>query len=430
MARTLIGNIKGPQGETGPQGPQGLIGPQGERGPQGPQGIQGLQGEPGPQGATGPKGDTGERGPQGETGIQGETGPQGIQGPVGPQGEQGPQGIQGPAGPQGERGPQGEQGPVGESLPIGSMIPYGKDTPPTNWLMCDGSEVSRTTYADLFAVIGTSYGSGNGSTTFNLPNKKGKVSVGLDSNDTDFNSIGKTGGEKTHTLTIDEMPSHNHVIRGRVDRYQGSGTIFREPFDYDATFSGTDNNVETFPTGGDAAHNNLQPYEVDCWIIKAFQSTGVIATVINVKSDSTTDTYSCDYINNSLPKVTNTKSNSQTDTYSCDYINGIVESGSNEKGSWTKWADGTAILTKKMNTTITTDSAFGEMRAVDVNLGDLPITLTELKSIHFEINQPVLHAKSYNGSLTTTWGTIKVIYPTNLSSYGINIFATAIGKWK
>lgn len=90
----------------------------------------------------------------------------------------------------------------------------------------------------------------------------GKVPVGIDASDTDFNTIGKTAGEKTHKLTIAEMPSHNHIIRGRIDRYQGEGTVFREPFDYDSTFSGTENNVNTFPTGGNVAHNNLQPYEV------------------------------------------------------------------------------------------------------------------------------------------------------------------------
>src|SRR5690606_11752046 len=76
---------------------------------------------------------------------------------------------------------------------------------------CDGSAVSRTDYADLFEVIGTSYGVGDGSTTFNLPNLQGRVPVGLDTGQTEFNALGKTGGAKTHTLTIDQMPSHSHT---------------------------------------------------------------------------------------------------------------------------------------------------------------------------------------------------------------------------
>ena len=58
-----------------------------------------------------------------------------------------------------------------DTLPIGTQVAYGGITPPSGWLICDGSAISRTTYADLFAVIGTSYGAGDGSTTFNLPNK-------------------------------------------------------------------------------------------------------------------------------------------------------------------------------------------------------------------------------------------------------------------
>lgn len=180
----------------------------------------------------------------------------------------------------------------GDTLPIGSMIPYGNATPPTNWLVCDGSAVSRITYAELFSVIGTSYGAGDGSTTFNLPNKKGKVSVGLNASDTDFNTIGKTSGEKKHTLTVDEIPSHTHGINfDQMWEFGGTDSI--------ATTSGGPygGNGYIKNTGGGQSHNNLQPYEVDCWIIKAFQSAGTVANITNTKSDSTTDTYSCEYIN-------------------------------------------------------------------------------------------------------------------------------------
>jgi hypothetical protein len=79
----------------------------------------------------------------------------------------------------------------------------------------DGAAVSRTTYSDLFALIGTTYGAGNGSTTFNVPNLKGRVPVGLDGSQTEFDALGEAGGEKAHVLTIGEMPAHTHPPDGQ-----------------------------------------------------------------------------------------------------------------------------------------------------------------------------------------------------------------------
>lgn len=149
------------------------------------------------------------------------------------------------------------------SLPIGIMLPFGGSNPPEYFLICDGSAVSRTTYADLFNIIGTNYGSGDGETTFNLPDKRGRVSVGLDPEDTDFNAIGKKYGEKTHTLTVEEMPNHNHSYGVSST---GGGQAQNQPgYGGDLTFT---ENVGS--TGGDQPHNNIQPSEVDNWIIKAF----------------------------------------------------------------------------------------------------------------------------------------------------------------
>jgi microcystin-dependent protein len=95
--------------------------------------------------------------------------------------------------------------------PVGEITMWGTNSAPTGWLICDGTAVSRTTYSGLFALIGTTYGVGDGSTTFNLPNLKGRVAVGRDSADTDWDTLGETRGTKTHTLTSAEMPSHTHV---------------------------------------------------------------------------------------------------------------------------------------------------------------------------------------------------------------------------
>lgn len=78
----------------------------------------------------------------------------------------------------------------------GIVLPYAGSVAPDGYLLCDGSAVSRTTYSKLFTAIGTTYGSGDGSTTFNVPNLKGRNLIGYDANDTDFNALGKTGGSK------------------------------------------------------------------------------------------------------------------------------------------------------------------------------------------------------------------------------------------
>ena len=95
-------------------------------------------------------------------------------------------------------------------VPIGAVLPFYGSRPPKNWLLCYGQEVSRTEYKALFDTIGTVAGSGNGSTTFNIPDLKGKVIYGQGS--TDALVTGSTVGEPHPTLTVNEMPSHGHEI--------------------------------------------------------------------------------------------------------------------------------------------------------------------------------------------------------------------------
>lgn len=127
--------------------------------------------------------------------------------------------------------------------PAGTITAYGGSAAPSGWLLCDGSNVSRTTYADLFAILGTSYGSGDGTTTFGLPNLKGRVPVGRDSTQTEFDTLGETGGAKTHTLTTSEMPSHNHTTSSRSwTQSSGSATISDTGHAHTGTTDATDVN--------------------------------------------------------------------------------------------------------------------------------------------------------------------------------------------
>ena len=89
-------------------------------------------------------------------------------------------------------------------VPTGSMVEWSSATPPGGWLICDGTAVSRSTYGSLYGVIGTIYGIGDGSTTFNLPNWSGRMGIGVNGTYT----IGSTGGAATHTHT---GPSHTHT---------------------------------------------------------------------------------------------------------------------------------------------------------------------------------------------------------------------------
>jgi microcystin-dependent protein len=93
-------------------------------------------------------------------------------------------------------------------MEIGAIYLFAGSAAPSGFLMCDGSDVSRTTYADLFSVIGSAFGTGDGSTTFNLPNLSGRVPVGS----TSGMAFASTGGEESHTLTSSEIPEHTHTI--------------------------------------------------------------------------------------------------------------------------------------------------------------------------------------------------------------------------
>ena len=180
----------------------------------------------------------------------------------------------------------------GDTIPIGSVMPFAEvdstSALMSDWLLCDGRAVSRTVYSELFSLIGTIYGAGDGSTTFNLPDVKGRVIVGQDETDDNFKTLGAKIGEKEVTLTIAQMPSHSGHVVGGITTFlpqAGSG------------IAGTSNPEDI---GGGQAHNNIQPSLVLKYYIKTFRSASLTADVKNAKTTSTKDTYSCDYTNEIL----------------------------------------------------------------------------------------------------------------------------------
>lgn len=92
--------------------------------------------------------------------------------------------------------------------PVGMIAPYAGATAPQGWLLANGQAVSRTTYSQLFTVCGTTFGAGDGSTTFNVPNLTDRMPTGSGS----LYARGETGGAETRTLTTANLPSHTHSI--------------------------------------------------------------------------------------------------------------------------------------------------------------------------------------------------------------------------
>lgn len=172
---------------------------------------------------------------------------------------------------------------------IGIVQQFAGSTAPEGWLICDGSAVSRTDYAALFSVIGTTYGTGDGSTTFNLPDMQGRVPIGVSSG----HALGTSGGAETVTLDTTMIPAHTHGSRTVSYDF----TARRQGANYQSIWAGanvsvtqgsgraTSNGVGTGnqyvdavalsashthdSVGGGGAHNNMQPFLVMNYIIYA-----------------------------------------------------------------------------------------------------------------------------------------------------------------
>jgi len=139
-----------------------------------------------------------------------------------------------------------ESGTTVTVVPVGAIFPYGGTTAPTGYLLCDGSAVSRTTYDDLFGVISTTFGVGDGSTTFNVPDLRGRHAMGKAAAGT-FVTMGSTGGAET-----DSVAAHTHNLAAGVE----------------ITNTGAGSWSHTTESGGSGTVDVLDPYVVTQWVIK------------------------------------------------------------------------------------------------------------------------------------------------------------------
>ena len=160
-------------------------------------------------------------------------------------------------------------------MPTGALMPYAGTSAPTGFLLCYGQAISRSTYADLFSAISTTYGTGDGSSTFNLPDLRGRVVAGQDdmggssadrltdqTGGLNGDTLGDTGGSETHTLSTAQLPAHTHTVAaqqqvgGDSTNRGGSGQL------------GAAATITTSSTGRGSAHNNVQPTIILNYIIR------------------------------------------------------------------------------------------------------------------------------------------------------------------
>jgi microcystin-dependent protein len=150
-------------------------------------------------------------------------------------------------------------------VPVGVIMAFGgaSTVVPGGWRLCNGDSLERVgLYAVLFRVIGTSFGAVDAD-HFTLPDLRGRVPVGVDgaaarltANDT----LGAASGAEKHTLITAEIPSHQHGLQRNTDAQLGAAG---------ARVLGSGSDVQTGLTGGGGAHNNMQPYQIVQFIIKA-----------------------------------------------------------------------------------------------------------------------------------------------------------------
>jgi len=160
----------------------------------------------------------------------------------------------------------------------GTVLPFAGTTAPNGWLLCNGQAINRADFPNLFATIGTTYGAGNGTTTFNVPDVRGRVVAGKDdmggtaagrlTNTGNGNpgingaTLGAAGGADRHTLTVAQMPAHSHTVNN------SASTTIGGAFTTASLNAANGLQPVTTDTGGGQAHPNTQPTIVLNSIIK------------------------------------------------------------------------------------------------------------------------------------------------------------------
>lgn len=186
-------------------------------------------------------------------------------------------------GPSGDTGLTGAGGSAEE---VGSIKAWPAAAAPASWMLCDGSALSRTLYPALFAVLGTSWGAGDGSTTFNLPDARGRFVLGFGQGAGLANrNLADVGGEEAHQLSIGELAVHTHIQNAHshnvgVQSLAAGGTGCLTPVNFPGAGGAYTSNSVTPTnqnTGSGTPHNNMPPFLVITYIIKVAPTGGATA---------------------------------------------------------------------------------------------------------------------------------------------------------
>ena len=162
--------------------------------------------------------------------------------------------------------------------PIGTVVCYAGAAAPSGWLLCNGDAVSRTTYASLYSAIGTTFGPGNGTTTFNVPDARGRATVGVGTGaGLTARTLAATGGAETHALSEAELASHDHDFLPTAPTVAlvktvatGIGFVYS-----DAETLSQENATATQNAGSGTAHANMQPFLALNFLIYAGTEAGL-----------------------------------------------------------------------------------------------------------------------------------------------------------
>ena len=332
---------------------------------------------------------------------------------------------------------------VNDSVPVGSIQAYGGTAAPSGWLICDGRAISRTSYKELFQAIGISFGEGDGSTTFNIPDLRGRTTIGngLGTASNAVNRIiGQTGGSEKVTLSVNQLPSHVHKFNRQqwygsdTQTTTSTGTIYSWKTTTGGStsygYQGTDDQYG--PTGGGQAHDNMQPYLTTNYIIKAKNPSITSGQQLQAMelfypvgsyfetSDSTFD-----------PNV-EWGGTWTSESYSNDII---IEEGISGIWTYRKWSSGFAqCWGTYVNNSVVVNTTWGTMyEGLIGNITypnnlfiDLPNVLTT-----FQNNAVAGWIEMAGGKSKTQTGSIYAVRPIKTDtaySYGVHIYAS--GFWK